>query len=81
MATLEEALDAASSARLDVGGVTVMVTVMVTQDLDGECAVFVRQGGGTPSAARRFTTVREVLAFLASGAVPGVRGGERGWVV
>jgi hypothetical protein len=43
--------------------------------------VFVRQGGGTPSAARRFAAVREMLAFLASGAVPGVRGGERGWVV
>lgn len=77
MATLEEALEAASPARLDVGG----MTVVVTQDLDGECAVYVRRDGGAPPIARRFATVWEVQAFLASGAVPGVRGGERGWVM
>lgn len=76
--TLEEALDAGSSARLDtVGG----VTVVVAQDLDGECAVYVRQSGGAQAAARRFSTVAEVRAYLASGAVPEVRGDEHGWVV
>lgn len=40
---LEEALDVGPSAQLDVAG---EVTVVVTQDLDGECAVSVRQGGG-----------------------------------
>jgi hypothetical protein len=77
MATLEEALGAGPSARLDVAG---GMTVVVTQDLDGECAVSVRQGGGAQAAARRFATVAEVRAYLASGAVPGVRGDERGWV-
>ncbi len=76
MATLEEALDAGSPARLDVAG----ATVEVTQDLDGECAVYVRPSGGARVLARRFAMVAEVRAYLASGALPGVRGDERGWV-
>ena len=75
--TLEEALEAGPSARLEVVG---RVLVQVTQDLDGECAVYVRQSGGA-QVAQRFSTVAEVRAYLASGVVPGVRGDERGWVV
>jgi hypothetical protein len=87
MATLRATLAVAQAAHLLRGA----YSVVVTQDLDGECAVSVRH---TPSAATiptipsaatlgwpyRCASLAEMLAYLAGGAVPGVRGDESDWV-
>jgi hypothetical protein len=75
MATLEAALDAASSALL-AGDV---VSVIVSEDITGEYAASVCLGSAAPRL-HRFTSLPELLRFLASGAVPGVRGDEQGWM-
>lgn len=75
MATLAAALAAAPSARL----VRASVSVVVSQDLDGECAVAVHAGGAPPAPPHRCANLAEAMAYLASGAVPGVRGDEQDW--
>ena len=77
MATLEDALSQASSARLVVGA----VEVVVSQDVDGECALSVRVNAQPLPPLRRFASLSELLDYLSSGAVPSVRGGERDWML
>lgn len=76
MATLRAALAAAPAARLVRGA----LLVVVAEDLDGECAISVQLGFGTPHPPKRFSTLTEVLAYLLGSAVPGVRGDEQDWV-
>lgn len=76
MPTLEVALGAAPAAALARG----TVRVRVAQDLDGACAVTVFTPVHPASARQRFATLPEVRAYLASGAVPGVRGDEDDWM-
>src|SRR5262249_27352949 len=81
MVTLGAALAVAPIAHL----VRASCTVVVTQDLDGECAISVRLAAaplsaGAPRRPHRCASAGEVLAYLASGAVPGVRGDELDWV-
>lgn len=75
MATLAAALDLASSARLVRGD----LVVVVSEDLDGECAVTVQAGDMPPGPPRRYSNLAEVLAYLARGVAPGVRGDEPDW--
>ncbi len=75
MATLDAALAAAESARLVRGS----LTVVISQDLDGECAISVL-GSSVPLGPRhRCASFAETQAYLASGAVPRVRGDELDW--
>lgn len=75
MATLEAALAAAPSARL----VRDSLSVIVSQDLDGECAVTVLGSSVQLGPIHRCTSLAETQAYLASGAVPRVLGDELDW--
>jgi hypothetical protein len=75
MATLAAVLASAPAARLVRGALLV-----VSEDLDGECAIAVQVGGTPPAPPQRCTTQAEVFAVLARGAVPGVRGDEPDWI-
>jgi hypothetical protein len=54
--------------------------VVVSEDLDGECAIAVQVGEAPPAPLQRCTTQAEVFAVLARGTVPGVRGDEPDWM-
>jgi hypothetical protein len=69
IATLAVALASAPVARLVRG----TLVVMVSEDLDDECAIAVQVSGAPPAPLQRCTTRAEVFAMLARGAVPGVR--------
>ena len=76
MATLAVALASAPVAPLVRGA----LVVVVSEDLDGECAIAVHVGGAPPAPLQRCTTRAEVFAVLARGAMPGVRGDEPDWM-
>jgi hypothetical protein len=76
MATLAVVLASTPMARLVLG----TLVVVVSEDLDGECAIAVQVGGAPPAPLQRCTTKAEVFAVLARGAVPGVRGDEPDWM-
>jgi hypothetical protein len=76
MATLAAALASAPAAHLVRGA----LVVVVSEDLDGECAIAVQMVGAPPAPLQRCTTRAEMLTVLAGGAVPGVRGDEPDWM-
>lgn len=75
MATLEATLTPAPSTQL----VWVSITVIDAHALDGDCAVTIRDNSVSPGPPHRCASLAEVVAYLAHGAVPGVRGDERDW--
>jgi hypothetical protein len=75
MPTLQTALSAAPAAELTRG----TLRTRVAQDLDGTCAVMVFAPPHAAVVRQRLSTLAEVRAYLASGAVPGVRGDEPDW--
>ena len=76
MATLDGVLATAASAFLPVGA----GAIVVHQDITGEYAISVRLSAEqAQQPMRRFATLAELKALLASGAIPGVRGDENGW--
>lgn len=75
MAALADALAAGQFARLRAGP----ATVDVHQDIPGEYTVTLRYGMGPTRLMGRFPGFPEVNAYLATGAIPGVTGGEAGW--
>jgi hypothetical protein len=73
--SLDAALAAAPAAHLVRGS----LTVTVSQDLDGECAISIGVGAAPLGPPHRCASLAEVAAYLASGTVPGVQGDERDW--
>jgi hypothetical protein len=75
LATLDDALAVASSALLPLGD----GSAVASEDITGEYAVSPRTGSAQSHPIGRFATKAELSAYLASGAVPGVRGDEQTW--
>jgi hypothetical protein len=75
MPTLEAALATAPAARL----VRDSLSVIVSQDVDGECAVTVLGSSVQLGPIHRCASLAEAQAYLASGAVPRVLGDELDW--